>query len=161
MPAPQVPRSRRGTGGTRRDAASTKPRGKPGSVVVTSAATRDASYDPAMRGTSAAAPRPVREPGRKRPPKIEPAQLDRLVETARRSLEDDKAEEVVVLDVTGRADYADRLIVASGLADRQLQAMATHELAQVEEAVRRIIAARALAEEDLKLWRPPRKGTTI
>jgi hypothetical protein len=27
--------------------------------------------------------------------------------------------------------------------------------------VRRIIAARALAEEDLKLWRPPRQGTTI
>jgi 7-keto-8-aminopelargonate synthetase-like enzyme len=43
----------------------------------------------------------------------------------------------------------------------RLQAMATHELAQVEEAVRRIIAARALAEEDLKLWRPPRQGTTI
>jgi glycine C-acetyltransferase len=43
----------------------------------------------------------------------------------------------------------------------RLQAMATHELAQVEEAVRRIIAARALAEEDIKLWRPPRQGTTI
>lgn len=31
-----------------------------------------------------------------------------------------------MLDVTGRADYADRLLIATGLADRQIQAMATH-----------------------------------
>ncbi|MGG5811866.1 ribosome silencing factor [Falsiroseomonas sp. CW058] len=31
-----------------------------------------------------------------------------------------------MLDVTGRADYADRLVIATGLADRQIQAMATH-----------------------------------
>jgi glycine C-acetyltransferase/8-amino-7-oxononanoate synthase len=37
----------------------------------------------------------------------------------------------------------------------RLHAMATHEPAQAEEAVRRIIAAQALAEQDLKLWRPP------
>ena len=43
-----------------------------------------------------------------------------------KSLEDDKAENIVVLDVTGRADYADRLVIATGLVERQLQAMATH-----------------------------------
>ncbi len=32
----------------------------------------------------------------------------------------------MVLDVTGRADYADRLVIATGLADRQITAMATH-----------------------------------
>jgi ribosome silencing factor RsfS/YbeB/iojap len=57
---------------------------------------------------------------------VAPALLERLVAAARKSLEDDKAEEVVVLDVTGRADYADRLVIATGLADRQIQAMATH-----------------------------------
>jgi ribosome silencing factor RsfS/YbeB/iojap len=57
---------------------------------------------------------------------VEPALLDRLVEAARKSLEDDKAEAITVLDVTGRADYADRLVIATGLADRQIQAMATH-----------------------------------
>lgn len=31
-----------------------------------------------------------------------------------------------MLDVTGRADYADRLVIATGLADRQIQAMASH-----------------------------------
>lgn len=52
--------------------------------------------------------------------------LEILVEAARRSLEDDKAENILVLDVTGRADYTDRLIIATGQVERQLQAMATH-----------------------------------
>lgn len=66
--------------------------------------------------------------------------LERIVAAARKSLEDDKAENVVVLDVTSRASYADRLIIATGLADRQIQAMATH-------------VDQALAEEGLKLRR--------
>ena len=40
-----------------------------------------------------------------------------------KSLEDDKAENIVLLDVTGRAD---RLIIATGQVERQLQSMATH-----------------------------------
>jgi len=71
-----------------------------------------------------ALPRPARSRARRQ--KVEPSKLEALVDAARKSLEDDKAEDVVVLDVTGRADYADRLIIATGLVDRQLQAMATH-----------------------------------
>jgi len=70
-------------------------------------------------------PRPARSP-RARKPKVEPALLDRLVVAAQKSLEDDKAENIVVLDVTGRADYADRLVIATGLVERQIQAMASH-----------------------------------
>lgn len=76
------------------------------------------------KAAAPAAPRPKRS--KARPPKVPPDKLARLVEAARKSLEDDKAENIVVLDVTGRADYADRLIIASGLVDRQLQAMAAH-----------------------------------
>jgi ribosome-associated protein len=57
---------------------------------------------------------------------VAPALLDRLVEAARRSLDEDKAENILILDVTGRADYADRLVIATGLVDRQIQAMANH-----------------------------------
>ncbi len=92
------------------------------------AAKRDSAAGAAAKRASAAAPaapRPVR-PSRARKPKVEPALLDRLVVAAQKSLEDDKAENIVVLDVTGRADYADRLVIATGLADRQIQAMATH-----------------------------------
>jgi ribosome silencing factor RsfS/YbeB/iojap len=67
-------------------------------------------------------------------PKVAPAQLDRLVEAARRSLESDKAEDIVVLDVTGRANYTDRLIIATGLSDRQLRAMAQHLEEALEKA---------------------------
>ncbi|MFM7302880.1 MAG: ribosome silencing factor, partial [Alphaproteobacteria bacterium] len=70
-----------------------------------------------------AAPRPART---KRRAKIAPDRLELLVDAARKSLEDDKAENIVVLDVTGRADYTDRLIIATGQVERQLQAMAAH-----------------------------------
>ncbi|MFM8616090.1 MAG: ribosome silencing factor [Alphaproteobacteria bacterium] len=58
--------------------------------------------------------------------KIAPDRLELLVDAARKSLEDDKAENIVVLEVTGRADYTDRLIIATGQVERQLQAMAAH-----------------------------------
>ncbi|HEY4250960.1 MAG TPA: ribosome silencing factor [Roseomonas sp.] len=85
----------------------------------------------ATAGKAPAAPRPAR---RSRPPKVSPDRLALLVEAARKSLEDDKAEDVLVLDVTGRADYADRLIIATGLVDRQIQAMATHVVEALELA---------------------------
>ncbi|HZF75626.1 MAG TPA: ribosome silencing factor [Acetobacteraceae bacterium] len=65
--------------------------------------------------------------------KTEPAMLDRLVEAARKSLEDDGAENILLLDVAGRADYADRLLIATGLVERQIQAMATHLEDALEE----------------------------
>ncbi|MBM3587525.1 MAG: ribosome silencing factor [Alphaproteobacteria bacterium] len=90
---------------------------------------------PAAKGSKAApkakaaiaktptAPRPGRT---KRRTKIAPDRLELLVDAARKSLEDDKAENIVVLDVAGRADYTDRLIIATGQVERQLQAMAAH-----------------------------------
>jgi len=42
------------------------------------------------------------------------------------SLEADKAEEVVTLDLAGRASFTDRMVIATGLADRQISAMALH-----------------------------------
>lgn len=87
-----------------------------------------------------AAAEPKRPRGRKRAAPISPDRLELLVSAARRSLEDDKAEDIKVLDVTGRASFTDRIIIATGLADRQIQAMATH----LEEA---------LAKEGLKLKR--------
>lgn len=71
--------------------------------------------------------------------KVAPPVLERLVATAVASLENDKAENVVVLDIATRSSFADRMIVATGLADRQIQAMATHvEEALEKEGVKRI-----------------------
>ena len=66
--------------------------------------------------------------------KVSPDRLEELVEAARKSLDDDKAEDIVVLDVTGRASFADRLIIATGQVERQIQAMATH----LEDALEKV-----------------------
>jgi ribosome silencing factor RsfS/YbeB/iojap len=63
--------------------------------------------------------------GRREAP-AEPSLLERLQTLIVTSLEDDKAQEIVTLDLAGRAAFADRMIVATGLADRQIAAMATH-----------------------------------
>ncbi|CAA9287628.1 MAG: Ribosomal silencing factor RsfA [uncultured Acetobacteraceae bacterium] len=60
--------------------------------------------------------------------------MEELVAAARASLEDDKAEDIQVLDVTGRASFTDRMIIATGLVERQIQAMATH----LEEALEKV-----------------------
>ncbi len=49
------------------------------------------------------------------------------------SLEADKAEAVVALDLAGRAAFTDRMVIATGLADRQISAMATHLEEKLEE----------------------------
>ncbi len=50
------------------------------------------------------------------------------------SLEDDKAEEIIAIDLAGRASFADRMVIATGLADRQIAAMATHLNEKLVEA---------------------------
>jgi ribosome-associated protein len=52
--------------------------------------------------------------------------LDRMQAVIVESLESDKAEAVVTLDLAGRAAFTDRMVIATGLADRQISAMALH-----------------------------------
>jgi ribosome-associated protein len=80
--------------------------------------------------------------------KVTPDRLAQLVAAARGSLEDDKAENIVVLDVTGRASFADCLIIATGLVDRQLQAMATHVQEALEKAGLRLRRDKIQASPD-------------
>jgi len=112
--------------------AATKPAPKPRAAKQpTPQALAAPPAKPRRKPVPAAAPTPTpaaTRPRRAAPraPKVAPDKLERLVEAARKCLEDDKAENIVVLDVSGRADYADRLIIATGFVDRQLQAMAAH-----------------------------------
>ncbi|CDG33501.1 Iojap protein [Parasaccharibacter apium] len=52
--------------------------------------------------------------------------LARLLSVITDSLDEDKAENIVVLDLTGRAGFAERMVIASGLSERQISAMAQH-----------------------------------
>lgn len=67
-------------------------------------------------------------------PKPAPPELDRMQKLICDSLEDDKAEDIIAIDLAGRASFADRMVVATGLADRQISAMATHLNEKLVEA---------------------------
>jgi ribosome silencing factor RsfS/YbeB/iojap len=85
-----------------------------------------------------AAAKPKRAP-RKAKVKALPSELDRLQGIIVASLEDDKAEEIVALDLAGKAMFCDRMVIASGLADRQISAMAQHLSEKLHEAgIRRV-----------------------
>jgi ribosome silencing factor RsfS/YbeB/iojap len=66
--------------------------------------------------------------------KTEPSELDRLQAVIVTSLEDDKAENVVSMDLAGKAMFCDRMVIASGLADRQITAMAQHLSEKLKDA---------------------------
>jgi nicotinate-nucleotide adenylyltransferase len=107
----------------------------------------DAPPRPRRAATKAAvADGPSPSPRRRRAP--EPPALDRLTSLITTSLEDDKAEDVRTLDLAGRASFADRMVIATGLADRQITAMATHLLEKLKAAGVRGAHAEGLGKSD-------------
>lgn len=57
----------------------------------------------------------------------------RLLEEIKTSLDDHKAEDVVVIDLAGKTDIADYMVIASGRSGRQVVTMAEH-LVQIAKA---------------------------
>lgn len=89
-----------------------------------------------IRAARAAARGEGARPGRARAaaaPKPSVDGVESLTRLVVESLEADKAEDVVVLDLTGKAAFADRMVIASGLAGRQIQAMAEHLVEKLEQ----------------------------
>ncbi len=85
----------------------------------------------------AAGPKAPRAPAARK--KLPSSRLEEIQKIIVDSLEDDKAERVAVIDLEGRATFADRMVIATGLADRQISAMATHvEEKLAEIGVKRI-----------------------
>lgn len=70
--------------------------------------------------------------------------LTRTLEVIAESLNEDKAENIVTLDLVGRAGFADRMIIASGVAERQIAAMAQH----IERRLKEENLARVRVEGD-------------
>lgn len=50
------------------------------------------------------------------------------------SLEEDKAEDIVSIDLTGKSPIADNMVVASGRSQRHVGAMADHLVRRIKEA---------------------------
>ena len=54
------------------------------------------------------------------------------------SLEDDKAEDIVVIDLTNKSSIADSLVIASGRSQRQVGAMAEHLQEKLKKELGRV-----------------------
>jgi ribosome-associated protein len=82
--------------------------------------------------TIAAGPKAVAPRERRKGPA--PSALEKLQAVIVGSLEDDKAENVVTLDLAGKATFCERMVIATGLADRQIAAMAEHLAEKLHKA---------------------------
>lgn len=105
--------------------------GTPRKKAVAAGPQPEADIEDIAMSMPVAAPKARKPRVRKR---AEPSTLDALQAVILASLEDDKAEDVVALDLVGRASFADRMVIATGLADRQISAMATHLEEKLNEA---------------------------
>jgi ribosome-associated protein len=80
--------------------------------------------------------------------KQEPSRVDMMQKLIVTSLEDDKAENVITLDLTGKAMFCDRMVIASGLADRQITAMAQHLREKLHAAGQKRVQIEGLGGSD-------------
>ncbi len=62
-----------------------------------------------------------------------PLDLDKMVNTILTSLDDDKAQDVLSIDLVGKTSIADRMIVASGTSGRMVAAMAQHLVTKLKD----------------------------
>lgn len=96
----------------------------------------EAAKAPGTPRKKAVAAGPAKGPRAKAAPRVkaEPSRLDQVQGIIVESLEGDKAEDIIILDLAGRAAFTDRMVIATGLADRQISAMATHLQEKLRDA---------------------------
>lgn len=63
---------------------------------------------------------------------------ERMLESVLASLDDDKAEEVVQIDLRGRSDMADYMVICSGRSSRQVASIAEKLMDRVKQEFGRI-----------------------
>jgi ribosome-associated protein len=63
-----------------------------------------------------------------------PLTADEIVKLVQNSLDDGKAEDIVTIDLEGKSNVADFLVIASGRSDRQVVALADRVATDLQEA---------------------------
>lgn len=91
--------------------------------------TRDLSPD-LKRAPAAAKAGITRDPSRPSPG----IDVDDATRVVLASLEDDKAEDILAIDIRGKSSFADMLVIASGRSARHVGALADHVLRKLKEA---------------------------
>jgi ribosome silencing factor RsfS/YbeB/iojap/nicotinate (nicotinamide) nucleotide adenylyltransferase len=74
----------------------------------------------------------ISDPSRPLPARSKPAESQLAL--VRRSLEDDKAEDIVVIDLEGKSSFADYMVIATGRSNRQVVAIADHLAERLKQA---------------------------
>ncbi|MEZ5994342.1 MAG: ribosome silencing factor [Hyphomonadaceae bacterium] len=64
------------------------------------------------------------------------------------SLEDDKAEDIIAIDIRGRSSFADMLVVASGRSARHVGALADHIMRKLKDAGVKDVRVEGLPQAD-------------
>ena len=64
----------------------------------------------------------------------EESAVDSLRKLVEQTLDDDKAEDIIVIDLKGKTSFADTMIIASGRSQRHVGAMADHLMQKVKQA---------------------------
>jgi ribosome-associated protein len=67
-------------------------------------------------------------------PRLKPVEPPALLTLAQSSLEDGKAEDVVVIDLAGKSSIADHMLIATGRSQRQVAALAERVIEAVKAA---------------------------
>jgi ribosome-associated protein len=71
-------------------------------------------------------------------PRRQAAQPEAVLELVKRTLDDGKAEDPVVIDLTGKSSIADYMVIATGRSQRQVAALAEHLREALDPMVRRL-----------------------
>jgi len=79
---------------------------------------------------------------------VKPPASAELVALVERSLDADQAEEVAVIDLTGKSSIADSMVVASGRSTRQVGAMAEHLIEALKAAGIKPVPVEGLGQLD-------------
>lgn len=74
--------------------------------------------------------------------------MQQLLKLALNSLDDDKAEDVVSIDLKGKTSIADYMIVAQGRSRRQVASMAAHLTGKVKQAGYKPVRVEGLPQAD-------------
>lgn len=132
----------------------TAPARKTGMTKVTEAAAKTAARDAAKlpatkpksaKKTAAKATAPAKAAPKK---SSIPASVLKLHQAILKSLDDDKAENIVSIDLAGKSSIADFLVVASGRSSRQVAAIAEHLIERVAKETGRKVRAEGKAVGD-------------
>ena len=74
-----------------------------------------------------------------------------LLKLVKTSLEDDKAKDIVVIDIIGKSDIADYLVIASGNSARHVAAIAGHLRDDLKKGGQEKVAVEGISQSDWAL----------